>query len=155
MANTILNTLTVAEAMANAKEAKTGFEEVILPAGKNTVKFIGNVEGETWTAFKLEWNGKQFNKFYNVTLYGTEDINMDLLNWIKALANITVTPNTTFQEIFNSAIGHSYEITCTNYTPTKGKNAGKLVWDIDYKVKPNHVTVQIETEEVSSDDLPF
>lgn len=148
MAN--LSTLSVQEAMAGAKAPER--VDVIVPAGKQQLVFAGNVEEETYNALKFQWQGKPVMFFYNPLLKDSTDLNQQVLDWIKALANITITDKTNFQEIFNSAIGSTYEIEVRNYTSQKGKNAGKVQHAIDFAKLPVKVMNTIQTEDIT---LPF
>lgn len=124
------------------------------PAGKHNAKLIGVVEEETYNMIKLMIDGKQYNFFFNLFIYGTDDLNLDVLNWFKALATIPTNDNTSLLEIINSAIGYTYEVEVYNYTPKTGKNAGKLQDGIQFSTVPKMVTADIEEEDLS-DDLPY
>ena len=128
-------------------------ERPVLPAGEYNAKFMGVTEEETYSYFKLQINNETYNFFYNLYLKDSEDLDANILNWIKSLATITTDDSTSLLAIVNSAIGSTYKIKIYNYVSKTGKNAGKTQHAIDYKVAPQIQAVQtVETEEL---DLPF
>lgn len=137
--------------LANAKQPE-GYATDILPSGTYSAKIIGFTEEDTYQYVTVEINKKRYNFFYNYFIRNTTDLNADVINWIKALATIQVTDNTTMLEIANSAIGSTYKIEIYNYVSKTGKNAGKTQHAISFKTLPVIETVTIETEEL---ELPF
>lgn len=137
------------------KNAKTqgGYVDEILPAGDYSAKFLGYTEEETYSFFKLVINGKNYNMFYNLLLRDSSDIDANVLNWIKGLATITVTDDTSFTDILQSAVGCTYKINIYNYTSKSGKNAGKTQHAINFKQLPVIQNVEIEEEELDTDML--
>lgn len=132
-----------------------GLSQEVLPAGEYSAKVIGFTEEETYQYVTLEINKKKFNFFYNYFIKDSTDLDANLINWIKALATIPVTDNTTLLEIANSAIGSTYKITIYNYTSKSGKNAGKQQHAIRFSTLPVIDLVNIQEEEVEVGDLPF
>jgi hypothetical protein len=139
--------------LKDAENAKIqDFESEVLAPGEYTAKIIGFVEEETYQYVTVEIDKKRYNLFYNYYLYGTTDLDGNLINWIKALATIPTTAQTSLLEIANSAIGSSYKITVYNYIGKSGKNAGKTQHAISFRDAPVIQTVTITEEEL---DLPF
>lgn len=137
--------------LAGAKQPEGYVTEILLP-GTYSAKILGFVEEETYQYVTVEINKKKYNFFYNYFLRDSQDLNADVINWIKALSTIQVTENTTMLEIANSAIGSTFKITIYNYVSKSGKNAGKTQHAISFKDVPEIETVTFETEEI---DLPF
>jgi hypothetical protein len=135
---------------ANAKVQD--FENEVLAPGEYIAKVIAFVEEESYQYVTLEIDKKRYNFFYNYYLFGTTDLDGNLINWIKALATIPTTEQTSLLEIANSAIGSSYKITLYNYVGKTGKNAGKTLHAISFRDVPVIQTVTIEEEDL---DLPF
>lgn len=140
--------------LATAKTPE-GASQEILPPGDYKAKVIGFVEEETYQYVTLEINKKKFNFFYNYFLKDSTDLDANLINWIKALATIPVTEQTTLLEIANSAIGSTYKVTIYNYTSKSGKNAGKQQHAIRFGTLPVIETVVIEEELIELPKLPF
>lgn len=151
MAKTLKDIL--AKDLAGAKIKS--FEEDILSPGEYVGKLLGFTEEETYQFMTFLIGGKKYNFFYNYFIYGTQDLDGQLLNWIKALATIPVDDSTSFLAMANSAVGNSYKFTIYNYVSKSGKNAGKTQHNINFKVLPTKEEVIIETEEISTEDLPF
>lgn len=136
---------------ANAKTSESVIPETLAP-GDYVAKILGFTEEETYQYVSVEINKTRYNFFYNYYLKDSTDLNADLINWIKALATIPVTDNTSLLEIANSAIGSSYKITIYNYMSKTGKNAGKNQHAISFRDLPVIETVTIEEEDL---DLPY
>lgn len=126
-----------------------------LPPGEYKAKIIGFTEEDAYQFITVEIDKKRYNFFYNYYIKDTTDLDANLINWIKALATITVTDDTTLLEIANSAIGSTYKITLYNYTSKSGKNAGKLQHSISFKTLPVLDNTTIVTEDVILPELPF
>jgi len=137
--------------------AKTpeGISQEILPEGEYKAKILGFVEEETYQYITIEVNKKKYNMFYNYFIKDTTDLDANLINWIKALATIPVSDETTLLEIANSAVGNTYKITVYNYISKSGKNAGKQQHAIRFGTLPVIETATIEEEVVELPDLPF
>lgn len=140
--------------LKDAADAKVpeGLNTEALPAGTYVAKILGFTEEETYQFISVEIDKKKYNFFYNYYLKDTTDLDANLINWIKGLATIQVTENTSLLEIANSAIGSSYKIVVYNYVSKAGKNAGKTQHAISFKDLPIIETVTVETEEIQ---LPF
>lgn len=137
----------------NAVE-RPGFDNTPLEPGTYTMKIISFNEEENYNMLIVEIDKKKYNFFYNYYIYGTTDLDKNLIDWIKGLATIPVTPETSLLDIANSAIGSSYEVTVYNYTTKSGKNAGKKQHAIDFKTLPVLSTNQVNIQEDEL-DLPF
>ena len=137
--------------IAKAKKSESGIPDTLAP-GDYVAKILGFTEEETYQYVSVEIDKTRYNFFYNYYLKDTTDLNADLINWIKALATIPVTDNTSLLEIANSAIGSSYKITIYNYMSKSGKNAGKNQHAISFRDLPVIETVTIEEEDL---DLPY
>ena len=135
---------------ANAKTQD--FEQEVLAPGEYVGKIIAFVEEEAYQYITIEIDKKRYNFFYNYYLYGTTDLDANLIDWIKGLATIPTTEKTSLLEIANSSIGSSYKITIYNYVSKSGKNAGKTQHAISFRDAPEIQTVTIEEEDL---DLPF
>jgi hypothetical protein len=133
-------------------KAPEGYTNEVLPPGEYVAKVLGFTEEETYQFISMEIDKKKYNFFYNYYLYGTTDLDANLINWFKALATIPVTEKTALLDIANSAIGSSYKVTVYNYTSKSGKNEGKTQHALSFRDLPQIETVTIEEEEV---DLPF
>lgn len=149
--NRNLSNITAAD-LGGAKTKPNQNEFPTCPAGKHVAKIISFDEQETYNLLSVEIGGQKYNFFYNYFIYGTTDFDADVLNWIMKLATIEVTPETSLQQIANSALGCSYEIEVYNYTPKKGKNAGKVQHGIQFSVAPKLTVVEVVTEEY---ELPY
>lgn len=148
--NTSLKDILLADE-ANAKAPSTGAGEVLSP-GKYVAKILGFIEEPTYNAVDVEINKSKYRFFYDFYIYKTTDLNLNVIQWFKALATIPTTEKTTLLEIANSAIGSSYMVEVYNYVSKSGKNAGKTNMALDFQVLPKLETVVIETEEV---ELPI
>lgn len=135
---------------ANAKTQE--FVTEVLDAGDYVAKVLGFTEEDTYQYITLEIDGKKHNFFYDYFIYGTQDLNADVINWIKHLATCPIDENTSLLTIANSAIGFSYKIEIYNYTSKKGKNAGKKQHAIQFRTLPIQETVAVVSEEI---ELPF
>lgn len=135
-----------------AKSPGTGIAATLTP-GTYIAKIINFEEKESYQYVTVEINKKRYNFFYNYYIYQTTDLNLEVINWIKALATIPVDENTSLLQIANSSYGSSYKIEVYNYISKTGKNAGKTQHAISFKDLPIVETVVIETEEI--DALPF
>lgn len=140
--------------LASAKVPQGAVPET-LPPGEYKAKVIGFTEEDAYQFITVEIDKKRYNFFYNYYIKDTTDLDANLINWIKALATITVTDATTLLEIANSAIGSTYKITLYNYTSKSGKNAGKLQHSISFKTLPVLDNTTIVTEDVILPELPF
>lgn len=140
--------------LASAKVPQSVVSET-LPPGEYKAKVIGFTEEDAYQFITVEIDKKRYNFFYNYYIKDTTDLDANLINWIKALATITVTDATTLLEIANSAIGSTYKITLYNYTSKSGKNAGKLQHSISFKTLPVLDNTTIVTEDVILPELPF
>lgn len=150
-----MNTKTLSNVTLNdmkGAKANNSFAEQILPAGKHIGKFLGATEEDTYSYFKFEIGGQTYRLFFNLTLKGSDTIDLNTITWIKGLAVITVDDNTKLSEIINTAIGNSYEINIYNYVAKTGKNAGKNQHAIDFKTAPVLQATSVVTEKI---DLPF
>lgn len=136
----------------NAKQPTGGTFEV-LPADTYTAKILNWVEEDSYSYISVEINKKKYNFFYNYYNYNTQDLNADLITWIKALATIPLEETTPLLDVTNSSIGNSYQIKIYNYQSKTGKNAGKLQHAISFKDLPIHVATPVDV--VDADDLPF
>lgn len=150
MANPTLKDILLKDAAA--AKVPEGLNTEALPAGTYVAKILGFTEEETYQFISVEIDKKKYNFFYNYYLKDTTDLDANLINWIKGLATIQVTENTSLLEIANSSIGSSYKIVIYNYVSKAGKNAGKTQHAISFKDLPVIETVTVETEEVV---LPF
>lgn len=144
----------------DADNAKSMFTNDVLEAGTYAAKIIGFTEEETYNFITVEINGQRYNFFYNWFLRDSEDLNADVLNWIKSLSTIPVTPETTMMEIANSSIGSTYTITVYNYVSKSGKTKGKTQHAISFTDLPIIDTTVVQSKEVDvanvgDDDLPF
>lgn len=135
---------------ATAKVPETNTE--ICPPGKFLGKLIGFTEEDAYNYVTFEINKKRYNFFYNYFIKDTQDLDANLINWIKALATQAVTDQTSLLEITNTAIGNSYNIEVYNYKSKSGKNAGKDQHAIQFRTLPVVQTVNVQTEEL---ELPF
>ena len=140
--------------LASAKVPQ-GVVSETLPPGEYKAKVIGFTEEDAYQFITVEIDKKRYNFFYNYYIKDTTDLDANLINWIKALATITVSDATTLLEIANSAIGSTYKITLYNYTSKSGKNAGKLQHSISFKTLPVLDNTTIVTEDVILPELPF
>jgi hypothetical protein len=139
--------------LKDAANAKTqDFEQEVLAPGEYVAKIIAFVEEDTYQYLTVEINKKRYNFFYNYYLYESTDLDANLISWIKALATIPTTEQTSLLDIANSAIGSSYKITLYNYVPKSGKNQGKTQCRISFKDLPVIETVTVEEEDL---DLPY
>jgi hypothetical protein len=150
MANPTLKDILLKDA-ASAKVPE-GVNQEVLPAGTYVAKILGFTEEESYQYISVEIDKKKYNLFYNYYIKDTTDLDANLINWIKGLATIQVTENTSLLEIANSAVGSSFKIVVYNYISKTGKNAGKQQHAISFKDLPVIETVTIEIEEV---ELPF
>ena len=147
--NRNLSNITIAD-LGNAQS--NSIERQILPAGVYTAKVLAFVEEENYNYVSLEIAGVKYNFFYNYFLKDSDTFNADVLNWIIGLATIPVDDKTSLIDITNSAIGSTFNIEIYNYTAKTGKNAGKAQHAIQFRTKPELVTVEITTEEF---ELPY
>ena len=147
-----LSNITVND-IANAKSNEfAGF--AVCPAGMHDFKILNFNETDGFNQIEVQEGTTKYRFFYNYCLRGTDQLDADLLNWMKSLATIPVQPNTTFQEITNSAIGRTYKIETYTYTSKSGKNAGKEVAAIQWKTLPEPVIINDVTE-IAEQELPF
>lgn len=141
-----LDQLTVkdlAKAKSNSKEAP------VLADGKYTMQFVGEHTEEHYAYFTFKYNETTYRFFYDLMLKDQPDVvNKDVFEWILALGGATVDPTKSLREVVNDAVGKWYEIDIRNYTPTKGKNAGKPQNSIKFWTKPELKVVTIEEEEM-------
>ena len=141
--------------LADTKDAKTSsYENIILPAGDYVAKILNFTEEETYQYIAMEIAGVRHNMFYNYYIYQTEDLDGNLINWIKALSTIKTDDTTSLLDITNSAIGCSYKIVVYNYVPKSGKNQGVQQHSISFKDLPTQETVAVVIEEEEL-DLPY
>lgn len=138
---------------AKGAKAPKGFPDPLAP-GEYNAKIIGFTEEDTYNYLTVNIDSTNRNYFYDYYIYGTTDLNLNVINWFKALATIPITENTNLLDIANSAIGSTYIISIYNYTGKRGKNKGKVMEAIDFKELPVINTQIIETEEIE-DSLPF
>lgn len=144
--NRNLSNITAAD-LGGAKTKPNTNEFPICPAGTHVAKILAFDEQETYNLVSVEIEGVRYNFFYNYFIFGTTDFDADVLNWIMKLATIEVKEDTSLQEIANSAIGCSYKIEVYNYTPKKGKNAGKVQHGIQFSKAPELTVVEVVTED--------
>lgn len=153
------------------EKARSMFDKITLEAGQYRGKLLGFTEEDTYNLmnFEIEVPDDEGNTslqevgfFYNWYLRNSDDLNADVIAWIKSLATIKVEKSTTMLDIANSAIGSTYVFEVYNYVSKSGKSKGETQHSIDFTVLPIIDTTVVKTETVKApeggvkeDDLPF